>query len=418
MFAFQTSRSNARLLSSEFPIGDPFAGPAYGEKTDFGTVLSVVAPAVISSVMGGSSADAQAQAAQAASATSAASADKATALQQQMFQAQQAAQAPYQAVGSQSINALANLMGVGQPGIPASGTVQAANAPYSGMSRDQIRAALLPQYTTTTQAQSQPQTQQANQQVLNAIRGQLPKQPLFGNAMLRQNIAQQVQAQQPQTVVNDAALNARIDQILAQQGQQGAQIQPSQATGQASPLGDFGSLAKPFSMANYQADPGYAFRLSEGMRGLEQSAAARGGLLSGNTLKGIQQYGQGLASQEYQNAYDRYQNNQTLKFNRLASLAGIGQTATNTLGQAGQNYASNAGNIGMSSAANQSNALLAAGQARSSSLGGIGQALGGVNWGQLGQGIGNFFSGGGGGNYTSNMGGVNTSLQGFYTPAV
>lgn len=162
---------------------------------------------------------------------------------------------------------------------------------------------------------------------------------------------------------------------------------------------------KPFGMADYQADPGYSFRMSEGMKALEQGAAARGGILSGNMLKGAQRYGQDMASQEYQNAFNRYQTNQGNQFNRLASLAGVGQTANSALGQAGQSYAGNAGNIGMTSGANQSNALLAAGQARASSLGGIGQALGGVDWG-------NVFGGGGGSNAPS---GVTTSLQGFYT---
>jgi hypothetical protein len=62
----------------------------------------------------------------------------------------------------------------------------------------------------------------------------------------------------------------------------------------------------PFGMQQFQQDPGYAFRMSEGMKGLERSAAARGGLLSGGTLKGIQRFGQDLASQEYQNAFNRY----------------------------------------------------------------------------------------------------------------
>lgn len=163
---------------------------------------------------------------------------------------------------------------------------------------------------------------------------------------------------------------------------------------------------KPFGMADYQADPGYSFRLKEGMKALEQGAAARGGLLSGNMLRGAQEYGQGLASQEYQNAYNRYQQQQGNQFNRLASLAGVGQSAVGALGQAGQNYAGNVGNIGMTSGANQANALLSAGQARASSLGGWGQALGGVDWGGV--------FGGGGGN-SSGPSGVTTSLQGFYT---
>lgn len=58
---------------------------------------------------------------------------------------------------------------------------------------------------------------------------------------------------------------------------------------------------------NFQADPGYGFRLEEGLRALERSAAARGGLMGGATGKALQRYGQGLASQEYQNAFQRFQ---------------------------------------------------------------------------------------------------------------
>jgi hypothetical protein len=99
----------------------------------------------------------------------------------------------------------------------------------------------------------------------------------------------------------------------------------------------------PFGMQQFQQDPGYAFRMSEGMKALERSAAARGGLLSGGTLKGIQRYGQDLGSQEYQNAFNRYQAERSARLNPLQSLAGVGQTSTNALGVAGQNYATGAG---------------------------------------------------------------------------
>jgi hypothetical protein len=86
-------------------------------------------------------------------------------------------------------------------------------------------------------------------------------------------------------------------------------------------------------------DPSYQFRLGEGMKALDRQAAARGGLISGGALKAAQRYGQDFASQEFGNAY-----------NRLAGLAGVGQTATNTLtgaaGQFGQNQA-----MGLSNAA-------------------------------------------------------------------
>lgn len=90
-------------------------------------------------------------------------------------------------------------------------------------------------------------------------------------------------------------------------------------------------------------DPGYQFRLKEGMQGLERSAAARGGLLSGGTLKGIQRYGQDMASQEYQNAFNRYQAERTGTLNPYQSLAGVGQSTANTLGTMGMNYANQAG---------------------------------------------------------------------------
>jgi hypothetical protein len=150
---------------------------------------------------------------------------------------------------------------------------------------------------------------------------------------------------------------------------------------------DFGRYARDFGMSDFQADPGYAFRMSEGMKGLERSAAARGGLLSGGTLKGIQRFGQDLASQEYTNAFNRYQTNRAAQLNPLQSLAGVGQTTANTLGQAGENYASQSGatsanlantlaNLGMTAGATQGNALLAGQQARSSSYGQLGSALG------------------------------------------
>lgn len=90
-------------------------------------------------------------------------------------------------------------------------------------------------------------------------------------------------------------------------------------------------------------DPGYQFRLSEGMKALESSASARGNLLSGGTLKGIQRYGQDMASQEYQNAFNRYQAERAGTLNPLQSLAGVGQSTANTLGTMGMNYANQAG---------------------------------------------------------------------------
>lgn len=100
----------------------------------------------------------------------------------------------------------------------------------------------------------------------------------------------------------------------------------------------------PFSYNAMTADPGYAFRLSEGQKALDRSAAARGGLISGNALKAATGYGQEMGSQEYQNAFNRYQQERAAKLQPLQSLAGVGQTTAANLGQAGAANASTVGN--------------------------------------------------------------------------
>lgn len=137
-----------------------------------------------------------------------------------------------------------------------------------------------------------------------------------------------------------------------------------QALNKLIPLTDYTA----FGMDQFQADPGYAFRLSEGMKGLERSAAARGGLLSGATLKGIQRYGQDMASQEYTNAFNRYQAERQARLGPLQSLAGVGQTATQQIGQAGQNYAANAGEAMMSGAAARASGYMGGANALSGAL--------------------------------------------------
>jgi hypothetical protein len=126
-------------------------------------------------------------------------------------------------------------------------------------------------------------------------------------------------------------------------------------------VADYGKYSKDFGMSDFQADPGYAFRLSEGQKALDRSAAARGGLISGSALKAATRYGQDMGSQEYTNAFNRYQTNRSNQLNPLQSLTGAGQSATNTLTNA-------AGNLGSAEAAG----ITAAGEARASGY--LGQA--------------------------------------------
>lgn len=125
----------------------------------------------------------------------------------------------------------------------------------------------------------------------------------------------------------------------------------------------------PFGMSQFQADPGYGFRMSEGMKALERSAAARGGLLSGATLKGIQRFGQDLGSQEYQNAFNRYQTERAARLQPLQSLAGVGQTTAQQLGQAGQTMASNVGEALTSGAAARASGYVGGANALTQGLG-------------------------------------------------
>lgn len=139
-----------------------------------------------------------------------------------------------------------------------------------------------------------------------------------------------------------------------------------------------GDLMRNFGMADFQKDPGYQFRLDEGMKGLTNSAAARGGLLSGAALKAASQYNQNFASNEFGNASNRYIANQTNRFNRLASLADVGQTAANQNGQNAMQLGQNVSN-GMMNTANIIGAnAIGAGNARASGYLAQGNALTGA----------------------------------------
>jgi hypothetical protein len=135
------------------------------------------------------------------------------------------------------------------------------------------------------------------------------------------------------------------------------------------PLSDYTK----FGPEQFQQDPGYAFRLSEGMKALDRTAAARGGLLSGATLKGAQRYGQDLGSQEYMNAFNRYQTERNAQLNPLQSLAGVGQTATGALTNAYGAYGAQTGQNLQDIGSARASGYLGGQNALSSALGQAGQ---------------------------------------------
>jgi hypothetical protein len=142
--------------------------------------------------------------------------------------------------------------------------------------------------------------------------------------------------------------------------------------------GKGGDLMRDFGMSDFQQDPGYAFRQAEGMKGITNSAAARGGLLSGAALKAASQYNQNFASNEYGNAFARFKGNQEGRYNKLASLAGVGQIAANQNGSGAAQLGSNVGNGMMNSGQIAGNNLIGAGNARASSYLAQGNALTGA----------------------------------------
>jgi hypothetical protein len=108
-------------------------------------------------------------------------------------------------------------------------------------------------------------------------------------------------------------------------------------------------------------DPSMEFRRRLGEQTTARMLNVGGGAISGNTLRGLEDYGQNLASTEYGNAFNRFQNERTNIYNTLANIAGMGQGAVNTGVTAGQNFAG------------QQTALIT-GQAAAQAAGGVGAA--------------------------------------------
>jgi hypothetical protein len=86
-------------------------------------------------------------------------------------------------------------------------------------------------------------------------------------------------------------------------------------------------------------------------KALERSAAARGGLLSGGTGKALQRFGQEMGSQEYTNAFNRYQAERQARLSPLQSLTGMGQSTGQQISNAGQTMAAGVGDAMGSAAA-------------------------------------------------------------------
>ncbi len=144
--------------------------------------------------------------------------------------------------------------------------------------------------------------------------------------------------------------------------------------------------------AQAEQTPGYQFQLQQGENALQNSAAARGGLLSGRTLADLNTYAQGTASTNYQNtfnnaltqyqsAYNTFQNNQNNTYNRLAGQQGVGLNAANTAGQITSNASGDIASLLAAQGKAAAGGTVGQANAWSGAIPGIGGALtGGYNF--------------------------------------
>lgn len=198
---------------------------------------------------------------------------------------------------------------------------------------------------------------------------------------------QQLEYLKTQDVYNQGitAQNQANFQPYIDSGKQGLGLLTNEIT---DPNSQLNSKFDASSLAN---DPGYQFRLSQGQNTLNNSLAAKGGLLSGAALKATDQFSQGLASDEYNNAYQRFTNDKSNRYSMLSGLANYGlQGATGFAGGSPQStsgsqlanitgqYGNTLGSIISNGANNQSNITMAAANAQAQLLASGGKSGGGV----------------------------------------
>lgn len=246
--------------------------------------------------------------------------DQATALQREIFQQQQANQAPWLNQGTQAVNLLGQFYGFNPSAppttqAPAPAPAQTPSSQHPGTLFDMIN-------------------QGRERFGMNPL-----SEAMMGAQASTQATTQAVSQTQTPTSPTSPAAGATTPAPNPQQA----------------------------AMDRFFASPDYQFRLNEGNRNILGNAAATGGLQSGDTLKALQNYGQNTASGEFGNF-----------MNRLAGLAGTGQTAASNAGQAGQNYANNVGNLLTQNAANRGTSYMNQANAWSQGVGGL---AGSLAWG-------------------------------------
>lgn len=209
------------------------------------------------------------------------------------------------------------------------------------------------------------------------------------NQILREKLAPQIAQENAEADAKSKARQYAESTAGAQQASQDIRNNPL-----------FGSLNKQFTEQDFWNDPGtklgFQFGLDQGTQGLNRQAAASGSLNSGAQLKALTRYATDYTGTKYGDAYNRDQAQKANQFNRLASLAGVGQQAVNSVGSAGANAANQIGSNSLYAGNAQANAAYASGNARANSAIGTANAINGA----LGFGA-NYLSNGGFGGFGS-----------------
>jgi hypothetical protein len=142
-------------------------------------------------------------------------------------------------------------------------------------------------------------------------------------------------------------------------------------------------------------DPSYQWRLSQGQRQAAQAANVGGGFIGGNALTALNDYTQGSASTEYQNAFTRQLQQKQNIYSSLYNIAAMGQNAASKTGTNAMQYGQNVGQLATAGGAVQAAGTMGATNAIT---GGINQAIGGLTNAGMYYGL---TQGGGGGGGTS-----------------
>ena len=174
----------------------------------------------------------------------------------------------------------------------------------------------------------------------------------------------------------DAAKGA-ADQSMAMYQQTRSDLLPYQQAGVDALEGlkdyqDFTFKEIPFDL---MSDPSYKWRFEQGLEALDRSAASRGRVQSGAQQKAAQRYGQGLASTEYANAWNRNQAENLNAFNRALQTYKTNLGRRYDIANLGENAAAQTGSAGTSAAAQSGSALMNAGNAMAQGMQGIGSSV-------------------------------------------